>query len=44
MAGGADGSSDQIGSLVLIGWSIFFLPLAAMMAVYFARRRRTART
>lgn len=43
MAGGADGSSDQIGSLVLIGWSIFFLPLAGMTAMYFARRLGTPR-
>jgi hypothetical protein len=44
MAGGEAGSSDFIGSLVLIGWSVFFLPLAGMVAVYFARQLRAPRT
>jgi hypothetical protein len=29
--------SDQLGSLVLIGWSLFFLPVAVLVAVRFAR-------
>jgi hypothetical protein len=40
MGGGAPGSSDLVGSLVLIGWSVFFLPLAGMVAIYFARQLR----
>jgi hypothetical protein len=40
MGGGAAGGSDVIGSLVLIGWSVFFLPLAAMVVAYFRRQLR----
>lgn len=40
MGGGAGGGSDVIGSLVLIGWSVFFLPLAGMVVVYFRRQLR----
>lgn len=44
MGGGADGGSDVIGSLVLIAWSVFFLPLAGMVVVYFRRQLRVPRT
>jgi len=44
MGGGVAASSDVIGSLVLIAWSVFFLPLAGMVAIYFARQLREPQT
>lgn len=40
MGGGAAGESDAIGSLVLIGWSVFFLPLAGLVVIHFRRQLR----
>jgi hypothetical protein len=38
-AGGPADDSSLIGTLVLIGWSVFFVPLAVLVGVYFARAR-----
>lgn len=41
--GDPGGDSDLLGSLVLIGWSVFFLPVAVLIAVRFGRMIREGR-
>ena len=38
--GAASGGSNQIGSLILLGWCVIFLPIPLLLSVLFGRRQK----